>query len=240
MSSEQKKDFYGYRFVIRELPDISDIEIRDIFQRLNRNNVVLNQQELRQATYWGPFIKTMNKLANQGAWNNINVFTSNDVKRMLDVEFISELSIAYLHGLQNKKASLDKYYQLYEEEFEEKERLKEVFDFVLREVTNIFLEVRKTRWSKKTDFYTLFLLLAKHKRNMPFGEEKRRKLHELFLDIGGKVDSFVKVEAEEGTKEVFTPNVTKYAVNLRASSDLGARRNREEALIELTKGVLGE
>ena len=103
LTPDQKKTIYGYQFVVRVLPEISDIEIREIFQRLNRNNVALNSQELRQATYWGPFIETMNSLATLENWSRIGVFTSNDIKRMLDVEFISELSIAYLHGLQNKK-----------------------------------------------------------------------------------------------------------------------------------------
>src|ERR1700761_7643058 len=52
LSLELKKKVYSYTFVIRQLPEMSDAELRDIFSRLNRNNVVLNSQELRQATYW--------------------------------------------------------------------------------------------------------------------------------------------------------------------------------------------
>ena len=53
---------------------------------------------------------------------------------MLDVEFISELTIAAIHGVQNKKLTLDKYYELYEEEFPAKTETKYTFDIVNREL----------------------------------------------------------------------------------------------------------
>ena len=123
LKSEEKKRIYEYDFIARYLPDIPDAELRTIFQRLNSNNVVLNTQELRQATYWGPFIKTMNDLADLELWRKVDVFTNNDIKRMLDVEFISELAVGILHGLQNKKLTLDKYYELYELEFPERDKI---------------------------------------------------------------------------------------------------------------------
>ena len=114
----------------RYLPDIDDTQIRAIFGRLNRNNVVLNSQELRQATYWGPFINTMNEIAEYENWGKLDIFTSNDIKRMLDVEFVSELAIAILNGHQNKKLTIEKYYQLYEKEFEQRNYIKELFDSI--------------------------------------------------------------------------------------------------------------
>lgn len=250
LSPAYKKQIYSYQFVIRILPEASDIELREIFQRLNRNNVALNQQELRQATYWGPFIETMNELAELELWSNLNVFTSNDIKRMLDVEFISELSIALLHGVQNKKLTLDKYYKAYEEDFPQKMQIKETFDFVLREIVNVLPNIKQTRWSKKTDFYTLFLLKSKYKYMFPLDNQNRKKLSDALIIFGNQVDKFVSVkkddwentsivENEEGEispaveneEEVnVSENVKQYGLNLRASSDLGARRKREEAL----------
>jgi uncharacterized protein with ParB-like and HNH nuclease domain len=53
LTDENKQKIFEYRFLIRDLPPLSDAEIREIFGRLNRNNVALNPQELRHATYWG-------------------------------------------------------------------------------------------------------------------------------------------------------------------------------------------
>lgn len=237
----EKKRIYEYDFIARYLPDIPDVEIRAIFQRLNRNNVVLNPQELRQATYWGHFIVTMNEISEFENWGKLNIFTSNDVKRMLDVEFISELSIAMLHGYQNKKQSIDKYYALYEIEFDQKNHVKEVFDSVLRELTHILPPIRKTRrWSKKTDFYSLFLILAKYRLELPLGQEKRVAISNILDAFGEQVDQMVSISkidedsdispGDESSELQSFENVTKYVQGIRSSSDLGSRKRRDEAL----------
>ena len=79
---------------------------------------------------------------------------------MLDHEYISELAIAYLHGPQNKKDRLDHYYQLYEEAFEDRERIISDFRKITGEVQTLLPRLLSTRWRKKSDFYTLFLSLA--------------------------------------------------------------------------------
>jgi hypothetical protein len=58
-----RKKIFEYNFVVRLLPEMPDDEVRIIFRRLNGNTMVLNAQELRHATYWGPFIKLMQELA---------------------------------------------------------------------------------------------------------------------------------------------------------------------------------
>ena len=109
LNPEDKKKIFNYNFIVRVLPDVEEEDLRKIFQRLNRNVVALNKQELRNATYWGEFITLMGKLSDEVFWMDVGVFTPKDMKRMMDIEYISELSICYLHGIQNKKDSLDKY-----------------------------------------------------------------------------------------------------------------------------------
>lgn len=229
LNSEQKRRIYSYTFVIRLLPEMSDSELRDIFSRLNRNNVVLNSQELRQATYWGQFIQTMNEIASDDKWRILGVFTTNDVKRMLDVEFISELTVAAIHGVQNKKLTLDKYYELYEDDFPERDETKFLFNLINREVAHILPNISKTRWSKKTDFYSLFVLFASKKDLLPFSEQKRTFANKLLMEFASQVDSCVSTGVENTSNDI-SDSAREYASNLRASSDLGARRKREDAL----------
>ncbi|MBL0104616.1 MAG: DUF262 domain-containing protein [Bacteroidetes bacterium] len=231
---EEKKRIYEYDFIARYLPDIDDSQIRAIFGRLNRNNVVLNAQELRQATYWGPFIQTMNEIAENENWGKLDIFTSNDIKRMLDVEFVSELAIAVLNGHQNKKLTIEKYYQLYESEFEQRNFIKETFDSVLREFLSIIPQ-ETNRWYKRTDFYTLFIVFAKHKDKLPLSIDKRNLAKSKLTAFGLQIDSMVSInKVEEETETMvsnhFAPNVLLYGAGIRASSDLGSRRRRDEAL----------
>ncbi len=68
LSSDRKKQIRQYKFSVRVLPELSDALLREIFGRLNRNNMALNRQELRNATYWGEFIATMKQLADSTFW----------------------------------------------------------------------------------------------------------------------------------------------------------------------------
>src|SRR5207248_10192338 len=87
LSPTEKKAVFGYQFVIRKMPNVPDSQLRDIFQRLNRNVIALNEQELRHATYGGAFIHLVEKLADSEYWEGTGLFTANAVRRMLDVEF---------------------------------------------------------------------------------------------------------------------------------------------------------
>lgn len=228
LTPEEKKQIYQYDFVVRQLPDMDDAKLREIFQRLNRNVLSLNKQELRQATYWGPFIELMNEISNWEEWSEINLFSPNDIRRMLDAEYISELSIAILNGHQNKKAKLDHYYEIYEEEFEESKHLKAVFKQVLGELLQILPELPKTRWSKKTDFYTLFLVFAKYHSQLPLSADARKLVNRTLIEFGNNIDMYVK--ADEATKKDLPKLVKDYGAGIRASTDLGSRRRRFEAL----------
>lgn len=238
---EEKKKIYEYDFIVRCLPDIDDSLIRTIFGRLNRNNVALNAQELRQATYWGTFINTMNEIAEYENWGKLDIFTSNDIRRMLDVEFVSELTIAILNGHQNKKLTIEKYYKLYENEFEKRNFIKEIFDSILRELLAI-MPTETNRWYKRTDFYTLFILLTKHKEKLPLSIEKRQLAKNKLTTFGIQIDSMVSINKIEEDPDIimavddFPKNVEAYGQGMRGSTDLGSRRRREDALeLELSE-----
>lgn len=227
LTNQQKRDFFQYNFVVRILPIINDRELRAIFQRLNKNVVALNRQELRQATYSGAFIKTMNMISDMDSLGKIGLFTPNDIRRMLDVEFISELTIALLNGIQNKKDKLELYYQMYEETAPDTLKIKDVFDTILGEILKILPDVSKTRWHKKTDFYSLFLVLGRHIDDLPLSKDSRKKANELLISFGENITNRMKISTDE--KE-FPENVEIYAKGMRATSDYSSRVYRANAL----------
>lgn len=228
LEDERKKQVFEYKFVVRELPQLSEPEIRGIFERLNRNNVALNAQEIRHATYWGEFISSMTDISQDDFWVTSGVFTSNDIRRMLDVEFVSEISVAHLYGLQNKKTALDKYYKTFESEFPDRREIEHTFRTVLGEMSQILSWPTATRWSKKTDFYTLFIVLAKYSAKMPFDRETRDSLSAKLSLFSQAVAAYLadkEADADEGSDQA-----RGYSRGVRASSDLGSRRIRDLAL----------
>ena len=227
LSTEDRQKIYSYNFMVRQLPEVGRQQLIDIFKRINRYTVSLNQQELRHATYWGEFIATMERIASDDIWSEFGVFSSNDVRRMLDVEFISELAVAFLHGLQNKKLTLDKYYVLYEHEFDRRNELERIFRLTLTELRGVFLLFgSNTRWRKKSDFYTLFLLVAAAHRSLPLTATHRKAVARRLQNFGGLVDRFLTTNVGRTST-----GVKKYALAVeRAASDLANRKARQQVL----------
>jgi hypothetical protein len=236
LSVSDRKKFFEYTFVVRLLPEIPDEEVRIIFQRLNRNTTTLNAQELRHATYWGPFIKLMEEISDLEFWSDAGIFSANDRRRMLDVEFISELSVAVLNGLQNKKKQLEEFYQQYETKFEDSERLRNIFVQVLGELAQVLPDISKTRWRKKSDFYTLFVTLGQYSGHLPLSAEKRDMAKKALTNLGAAVDEAISADGEQkGAVDQKVADYVRYVE--RAASDLGSRRERERVLKEALAGV---
>ena len=228
LSPGDRKKVFEYNFIVRLLPEMPDEELRAIFQRINRNTVTLNLQELRHATYWGPFIKLMEELADLEFWSDASLFSANDRRRMLDVEYVSELSVAVLNGLQNKKRNLEEFYQQYETNFEEAQHLRGIFLKVVGEIEQLLPDLAKTRWRKKSDFYTLFLKLARHAVALPLAAEARKSASGVLLEIASTVDAVISEKVDSRSTD---EDIQAYVKNVeRAASDLGSRKAREVAL----------
>jgi hypothetical protein len=131
LTPDERQRIFAYNFIVRQLPPVAEEELRAIFKRLNRNTVVLNQQELRHATYKGEFISAVETLADLEWWSTSGVFTPNDVRRMLDIEFVAELTVGVLHGPQNKKLTLETWFETYETSFPDKDKILGMFPKVL-------------------------------------------------------------------------------------------------------------
>jgi len=225
LSDAQKKRIFSYNFIARQIPETSEEELRAIFMRLNRSNVALNRQELRHATYWGPFIKCVERLTEHDYWTTSGVFTPTDIRRMIDAEFVSELIVAFLHGPQNKKLSLDKWYETYETEFPDLAKVETAFATVIGELQAVLPGLKDTRWRKKSDFYSLFLCFAQHAEKLPLSKGSRATASKVLQRFGLEVDVYISAGGKA------TVYVKAYADAVeRAASDLANRKARSEVL----------
>ncbi len=85
--------FLNYVFPVEfvELPFNDTAYVNDVFDRLNRNSKILNKQELRHAKYEGWMISRAETEVGAAIWSQLKVVTKARSRRMLDVQFISEL-----------------------------------------------------------------------------------------------------------------------------------------------------
>lgn len=105
--------------------------MRSLFQRLNKYAVVLNEQELRNARFRGEFLHTVEKLGEHPLWVGSGIFSPNDIRRMIDLEFISILLESLIGGIFNRRERLDEVYANYEKEFEEANYYTDRFKSIL-------------------------------------------------------------------------------------------------------------
>lgn len=163
LSDEEKQKFWRYPVVVRDLEDSSDEEVRNLFQRLNKYAFVLNEQELRNARFKGDFLKTVERLGEHPFWGISGLFSANDIRRMLDLEYIGILLSTLIGGIYHRKDRLDEFYVMYEPGFDEANHYIERFESTLEVIEAIFPNIRKLRWGNKSDFFTLFLCLDQMK-----------------------------------------------------------------------------
>jgi hypothetical protein len=110
---------------------------------------------------------------------------------------------------------------------------------VILEIISILPAIIQTRWKKKSDFYSLFMNLAKHVDLLPFSQDGRNAINGLLATFGGAVDDPAGQEQSLYDTELDEGLVASYAVAVgRAASDLGNRRARDQVLDSLLSDVI--
>jgi hypothetical protein len=149
----------GFPFICEILQGVSDKEVLEIFARLNQNSVPLNEQELRNGTFFGYFKQTAYRLAYEHVqlWKALGVFSDQKIARMLEVEFTSELLVAQIAGMQDKKKSIGDFYEKYDENFPDRLRVSERFRKTIDLINETLGEViKETPFKRSPIFYSLF------------------------------------------------------------------------------------
>ena len=148
-SEEEQERFLTYKIIVEKITEKDDSLVFDMFARLNSNNIPLNKQELRNAMFTGEFKVAAYdmSLSYRDMFTKFGIFTTSQLSRMLDVEFISILMLEYDLGIMDiTSKTIDKYYQSNNENYPCK---NEVFDFmycILDKLNNIFKMILTTKY----------------------------------------------------------------------------------------------
>ena len=245
-----KERLWNYVLIVEMLHDVNDAPIRNIFDRINRNSRKLTPQEMRHAKYDGWFINFSEAEAEKVEWKNFGVVTAARIKRMADVQFMSELLAIILKGQmqgfdQNALDALFASYEdidddpmLIEDDFTNKvERAKDKISDILRLEPDL-IEYLKVQ----SHFYTLWAYICLDHDRYP-GSDSFATSYKKFLNIVGDILSSPPEQAEEVIKnsqaaEIFSRQaILEYARNVRgASTDLTPRTKRYEGLCAAIHG----
>jgi hypothetical protein len=235
LTAEQRREFFAYTLAVREIHDARDADVRSIFTRLNKFLTKLNPQELRNAVYSGPFVRLACTLADDEFWTENRILTPAVIRRMGDIEFVSELLIGVLDGPQSGKADvIDDYYYRFEEyddEFPEQGEIRRRFGKTLLLIQKVLPDIRETRWKNRTDFYSLFVACAHKLRKQVLidTEQALKEFRRRLDDFAGQVASAISAEGVD-----FESHVRRYAdAHQKGSNEKSRRAARHEALLSV-------
>lgn len=233
LDATKKELFWDYKIVVRFLRKTNDEEIRNIFTRLNTNNVVLNDQELRNARYTGHFKQLAERLADNPYFQSIGLFTPRDVRRMLDIEYVSELVLRQVYGITNKKDLLELAYMEYDEEFPMESEHEEAFNTTIGLIKTILDKENLPLFKSKGVFHSLFGVCLEYlvRTGRPyFANQELVKQQLTLLVTRAKNNDFW---ADDG-------DISSYAeVSSRSTSDKSKRAERERIFWDIISKAEG-
>ncbi|MEV4109318.1 DUF262 domain-containing protein [Nonomuraea sp. NPDC049695] len=245
LPDDVRQEFFQYRFPIRRLSNLADEFVRAVFARVNRVNMVLTEQELRNALLPGPFNDFLKDCAAHPISELSGVFSGERRKRGGDLEFYAEVFGTCIFGLSNKKTELNERYDKISADFEDYQDRSVEFLKLLTVLSDTLKWVGRTRWSNIVDMFTLLHVswglreklsnaspaLTTQVRNLldlfqrAVSARKRSGENEETTGLLASLAAMVNMAAEE-VDEI----VDKYTSGIRNSSDLGSRRIRSQQL----------
>lgn len=174
--ADLKERFLNYALTVEYIESSEKHFINEIFDRLNRTSRKLERQELRHAKYDGWFITTAEAEAEKEEWEQLGVVTKARMRRMKDVQCISELLVVLLkNGITGyNQDALDTVYAEYDvpsdafpdfDEHDFQNRLDLTKGFMIQMQYHDAAITRHVRGF--ADFYSLWAVIALNLGRMP-------------------------------------------------------------------------
>jgi len=237
LHEDEKTRIRNYAFSVESFQGIGDQQVLEMFSRLNTYSVPLNAQELRNGRYFGKFKQLAYGLAYEYLefWRVNRIFTERGIARMEEVELVSELLIAGLVGMQDKKRSIDDFYNDYDETFEQAATQRTRFSRVLDVVSEVFAEgLAETEFHRPPLFYTLYVVVYHRLFGMPKAAKPRKlgviKKDELTRLSSAVVTLSTAIETYRQEGEVSAALTSFVAAAQRQTDNLKPRQTRFDTL----------
>lgn len=221
LTKTEKEIFRMTSLSVGVLMGATDSDVIDMFGRLNSVNKTLNPQEKRNARFSGEFKQFCLETAAQRVqlWRDLNIFSANDISRMSEVQFVSELIINLMNGLSDYSVPvIDRTYEQFDEEFERREEIAKRFDAVFSKIVSLPQTViTDTIFSRQPLFFTLFIVLDSLKAKV-----RTNQLEESLHLIDEKFNSDIPIQRRRKDDAEF------YEACISTTQRIKSRRIRHE------------
>lgn len=222
LNRNQKQQFLMTALPIGYLQGATDADVIDIFARINSVAKSLNSQEKRNAKFSGAFKQfCMSESTKRlSIFRDYNFFTANDIARMTEVQFMSDLIINLKDGLTSYSSSkLDRYYSQYDDNFDEAPQLSGKLDSIFDLIGNLGPDVfRDTIFSRPPVLFSLIMAIESNMADVDIGCIKQA-----ILDI----DSHYQLDPQEKNEDD-----KRFEGAIAATTQGEAQRNVRDAYIK--------
>ncbi len=167
LSEEHKKEFLSYQLVMRDLGEVDDELIREIFRRINLTKFKLEDIEIHNAVYDGEFIQTAKQLLGTIDLRTYDVFHESEFTRMADLHFIL-LVMATLEndGYFPQDNEVETYIAKYNDDYPRRDKMITLLKKTFGAVDSLGLKPDSI-WFRKSNFFTMMVEFARHGANLP-------------------------------------------------------------------------
>ena len=233
----------GYEIPIIEV-DGEFGDIVDVFVRINSTGKPLTSQEKRAAKYYNtPFLREASRLAKryEKYFTTNGILSTAQLSRMKHVELISELMLSLVQkDVLNKKAALDQVMASASFDGRQLSKSARLTVTTLNRVKRMFPQIKGTRLSKLTDFYSLAVLVGKFEQEgMILSDPKRNKAAwEILKAFGSSVDEIRELQRKAHGAKPEQELYREYLLTVsQMTDDVSQRRKREHILRGLLQSL---
>jgi hypothetical protein len=249
LSIDEKREFLNYYITVKDLKDIGIDIIKQIFKKINSTNYSLNTNEIINAEYgdgefsmfckqlidekFTPSIEVTDIVIDEDVrrlllqfFEDSNVFTNNDIKRMYDIQFIMLIFSTILEGNYfGRNTKIDHYLKKYNTNFD-------AYTDVLTLLQNSINIIKKLKlptdgyWYNKANLFTLIIEFHK----LDINSVVFYKLESKLLELAKKVEIYF---TDEDLSLISNEEGKYFEFARQGSHELSSREHRGKVIRSL-------
>ncbi len=174
LGENEKKVFLSYKVIVRELGLLDEEVVKDIFQRINSTEYSLNQMEKINSSYNNNEFLIFSKKLLDNCYKDAdsefsmiscffeknNIFTDNDIRRMLDLQFIMLIIISLEIGYFNRTSEINNFLEKYNESFDIADKIQKELLYIINFINDLSID-SESYWLNKANIFSLIIELSK-------------------------------------------------------------------------------
>jgi Protein of unknown function DUF262 len=220
-------DLLDYELPVAMLSGASDEDVLSVFARLNSYTIVLNAQEKLNAKYFGRFKQTVYRLGaeHNKFWLRHSILTKRAITRMGEADLATELLVAMLKGVTDKRSVIEPTYKEFDDEFPGERKAVKQFRETIDMIEDLFGPMLEdTQFRRRPLFYSLFCVIYDRLFGLPgsaasqgpIRSSKRKLLQRHLIHLSDEV------ETDEPTRKYAPFNIAAQ----RQTDNVGPRTTR--------------